>query len=321
MPKSPSSRLGRLALGGRHRAEAAVIASLSMAARHSSLRVRNAAADAIGTLQWAMDRRHRLVACDNLRQAYGEAMSPQDVRRLARRAMQHFARVTIETLAFDRYLAGEIDARVRVEGLEHGLAALSKGRGAIGFTGHIGHWELLAVMFGRLGVPVASIARPLDNPYLERRLARLRALSGNTIIDKHSAFRPALTHLRRGGGLGFLIDQRPKEGGIPVPFFGRPAYTTEGLALLALTSKAPVVPCFVVAEPNDAWRMVLEPEVPVATTGNREADIYRLTADCTAILERWIRRYPDQWLWTHRRWALPTGGVKASRPADHDDAP
>jgi KDO2-lipid IV(A) lauroyltransferase len=165
----------------------------------------------------------------------------------------------------------------------------------------------------RLGVSAAVIARPLDNPHLERRLARLRTLSGNRVFAKRGAVHEALSFLREGGVVTLLIDQRPKQGGIPVPFFGHDAYTTELLAMLALRTGAPIVPAFAFLESDGSWRIVVEPEVPVARTGDLEADTYRITADCTAILERWIRRYPDQWLWAHRRWKVPGNVAAAAR--------
>ena len=248
----------------------------------------------------------------------GATLPPRDARRLVLGSMRHFARLTVETLAFQQYLAEDVDAHVRVEGFEHLREAHGKGRGVIGFTGHLGHWELLSFMFGRLGMPATGIARPLDNPYLEERLVRLRTLTGNRVINKHGAFREALAVLQGGGVLGIWIDQRPKRGGITVPFFGNDAYTTDGLARLALASEAAVLPCFAVQEADRSWRMVIEPAVTVVRTGNAEADAYRITADCTAILERWVRRYPDQWLWTHRRWAVPTLGARADREGLQD---
>ena len=322
MPRPPpASRIGRFVLDARYRAEAGVVGALSLLARLAIPRVRRAVGTGVGTLHWALDARHRRVARDNLRLAYGDTLSRGDVRRLVLASMRHFAQVAVETLAFERYLAGEADAHVQVEGVEHLHTALARGRGAIVVSGHLGHWELLALMLGRLGVPVANIVRPLDNPYLEPRLARLRKLSGNGVIDKHTAVRQALLHLRRGGGLDLLIDQRPKRWGIPVPFFGHDAYTAGGLARLALASGAAVVPGFLVREDDGTWRMVIEPEVTVSRTDDPTADAYRLTAACTAILEGWVRRYPEQWLWTHRRWALPVDAVAASPRSGHAQVP
>jgi KDO2-lipid IV(A) lauroyltransferase len=312
MPKSPpASRLGRSALKLRHLAEAGLFDALSLVAGIAPAGVRRAVGSALGTVFWAVDVRHRRVARDNVRLAYGATLPPRDARRLVLGSMRHFARLTVETLAFQQYLAEDVEAHVRVEGFEHLREAHGKGSGVIGFTGHLGHWELMSFMFGRLGMPATGIARPLDNPYLEARLDRLRTLTGNRVINKRGAFREALAVLRGGGFLGIWIDQRPKRGGIRVPFFGVDAYTTDGLARLALASKAAVLPCFAVQEADRSWRMVIEPPVTVVRTGNAEADTYRITADCTAILERWVRRYPEQWLWTHRRWAVPTLGARA----------
>jgi Kdo2-lipid IVA lauroyltransferase/acyltransferase len=316
MPRQPpASRLGRLGLQLRYRAEAGLFDALSLMARLASPGVRTAIGTGLGTVVWAVDARHRRVARDNAGLAYGDTLSPREIRQLVLGSMRHFARLAVETLAFRRYMAEAVDARVRVEGFEHLREAHGRGHGVIAFTGHLGHWELLAFMFGRLGMPATGVARPLDNPHLEERLARLRTLSGNRVINKRGAFREALSVLQHGGVLGIWIDQRPKRGGIPVPFFGTDAYTTDGPARLALDSDAALVPCFLVRERDGSWRMIVEPEVPVTRTGNVETDSYRITADCTAILERWVRRYPDQWLWTHRRWAVPTQADRATRTA------
>jgi Kdo2-lipid IVA lauroyltransferase/acyltransferase len=320
MPKPPpASRVGRFALKARHLAEAGLFDALSLVARHAPAGARYAIGSTLGTVVWALDARHRHVARDNVRLAYGDALPPRDARRLVLGSMRHFARLTVETLVFQRYLVDNVDEHVRVEGLEHLREAHGKGKGVIGFTGHLGHWELLSFMFGRLGMPATGIARPLDNPYLEERLVRLRTLTGNRVINKRGAFREALAVLLGGGFLGIWIDQRPKRGGIKVPFFGNDAYTTDGLARLALASEAAIMPCFAVQEARGSWRMVIEPEVPVTRTGDVEADACRITADCTAILERWVRRYPEQWLWTHRRWAVPGSGVRTARTGQGGD--
>jgi KDO2-lipid IV(A) lauroyltransferase len=297
----------------RHLAEAGVFDALALVAAHAPAGVRRAAAAAIGTVHWALDARHRRVALDNVGLAYGGAMSPQHARRLVRASMRHLALVAVETMALPRYLDGDAREQVRVEGFEHLRDAHGQGKGVIGFTGHLGHWELMFTLFGRLGIPSAGIVRPLDNPYLESQLTRLRTMTGNRVIDRRRALRQALTVLREGGFICILIDQRPKRGGVRVPFFGTDAFTTEGLAQLALASDALVIPGFTVREADGSWRMVLEPTVPVVRTGNAEADVYRITADCTAIVERWVRRYPDQWLWTHRRWGRPSFGARTER--------
>jgi KDO2-lipid IV(A) lauroyltransferase len=305
MPREPASRLGRVALRTRYFIEAGVFDVLSVVARHASPAGRARVASLLGRIQWTLDLRHRRVALSNLRLAYGAELATGATRRIARESMTHTARLALETLALDTYANGPIDDYVRLEGIDYLREAYDRGRGVIGVTGHIGHWELLSIVFGRLGIRSTGIARPLDNPFLESRLMRLRGLTGSGVIPKNRAFGPALKRLRHGELVGILADQRPKRGGIVVPFFGTEAYTTEGPAMLALASEAAIVPGFAVWERDGTLRLVMEPEVPVVRTGDREADARRITADCTAIIERWVRRYPEQWLWTHRRWAVP----------------
>ncbi len=314
MPRRPpASRLARLALEARYRTEAAGVGGLSVLARLAPPAVRSAIGSGLGTLVWAVDARHRHVARDNIRLAYGDTLTPREARRLALASMRHLGRLAAAMLALRAGHEEALGARVHVEGFEHLRDALDRGNGVIGFTGHLGNWELLSLMFGRLGAPITPIVRPLDNPYLERRLTRLRMITGNRIIDRRGAPREALALLRAGGFLGILIDQRPKRGGLRVRFFGTEAYTTDALARLALHSDAAIVPFYAVQEPGGFWRMAIEPAVPVIRTGDLEADARRITADCTAILERWIRRYPEQWLWAHRRWEAPSSDAPARR--------
>jgi KDO2-lipid IV(A) lauroyltransferase len=133
-------------------------------------------------------------------------------------------------------------------------------------------------------------------------LAVLRGSSGNRIIHKRSAVREMLRALSRGEGVAFVPDQDARADGIFVPFFGHAASTTPTLALLALRTGAAVVPTFSVPQPDGSWLVTYEPEVPVESTSDRDEDVRRITAACTAIIERWVRRHPELWLWMHRRW-------------------
>ena len=262
-----------------------------------SPRRRLSVGDALGTLFWAVDARHRRNAQRNIALAFGGQLSPRDVRRLTLASMRHYTRVIVEATAFRDFQA---DA-VRVEGIEHLRTALDRGRGLLGFSAHFGHWELLRFAAGYHGIPSFAIARPLENPRLEKRLANVRALGGNGIIAKHGAVSSALKLLREGRFVAMMIDQRPEHSGVPVSFFGRRAFATDALAVLALRTGAPVVPGFAVLEPDGSWRVVIEPEVPIVASGDLRADVQRVMTDCTAILEVWVRRYPEQWLWTHAK--------------------
>lgn len=256
----------------------------------------------LGSLGYLLDGRHRRIGLDNLRLAYGDALGDAEARRILQRCWRHFGRITLDALTFPRIRADNLDRFVRHEGLEHVRRAYARGKGVLLFSGHFGHWELTALTQGFLGLPLALVTRPLDNPRLERILARLRGVSGNRVVHKRRAVREMLKALDEGIGVAIVIDQDARAGGVFVPFFGRLASTTPTLALLALRTGAAVVPTFSVPEPDGTYRIVYEPAVELDRTEDRDADVQRLTARCTAIVERWVRRHPELWLWMHRRW-------------------
>lgn len=256
----------------------------------------------LGSLGHLLDRRHRRIGLDNLRIAYGGELDGAQARRLLHRCWRHFGRITLDALKFPRISGDNLESFARHEGLEHLHAAYARGRGVLLFSGHFGHWELTALAQGFLGLPLALVTRPLDNPRLERMLAELRGVSGNRIIHKRNAIREMLRALNDGIGVAIVIDQDARDNGVFVPFFGRPASTTPSLALLALRTGAALVPTYSVPEPDGRYRIVYEPAVEIRAGDDRDADVIRLTSQCTAIVERWVREHPELWLWMHRRW-------------------
>ena len=173
------------------------------------------------------------------------------------------------------------------------------------FSGHFGHWELTAYVQGLLGMPLSMIVCPLDNPLVERMFARQREGAGNRVISKRPAAREMLRSVRDGGGVAILIDQDAHEGGVFVPFLGHPASTTPALARLALRTGAAVVPTFCIPEKHGRYRIVWEPPVEIELSGDRENDVRELTRRCSEILDSWVRRHPELWVWMHRRWKTP----------------
>jgi Kdo2-lipid IVA lauroyltransferase/acyltransferase len=261
-----------------------------------------------GALVGRLDRRHTAIARDNLLAAYGDAWTEAERERVVRGCWRHFGKITFDALAFPRLDERSIGSVLKVEGLDNARRALALGRGALIFSAHYGHWEAGAYAMGLLGVPFAVIARPLDNPMLDRRLLALRGGTGNAVIPKRRAVRETMRALARGAGVAILIDQDAREDGVFVPFFGRRAATTPTLALLALRTGAPIVPVFARVEADGTITVHVEPAVAVTETGDRDADVLRVTAACTAEVERWVRRDPEQWLWMHRRWKTSPPG-------------
>jgi len=199
---------------------------------------------------------------------------------------------------------------IECEGLEHLRAAEESGRGVILFTGHIGAWELSSFGLSLLGHPLSFLVRRIDNPKIEAVVERSRTRRGNLTIDKRSAAREMLQLLQGGGTLGILVDLNTLDReGIFVDFFGVPAATTFVLAKLALRTGALVLPVFAPWD-KKRGRFLLKIQEPLSynATGNEAEDVRRLTQLFTGVVEKYVRLYPDQWLWIHRRWKTRPAG-------------
>ncbi len=239
----------------------------------------------------------------NLRLAFPER-SPSERRRLLRGCFQTLGRLLGVFSQFATANPQTLKRIVDCEGLEHIDAAHQKGKGVILFTGHVGAWELTSFALSLFDHPLGFLVRRIDNPKIETLINRARTRLGNRTIDKTSAVREMLQILHGGGTLGILVDLNTLDReGIFVDFFGVPASTTFMLAKLALRTGADVLPVFAPWD-KQRKRFLLKIEGPLAIdrTGNEEEDVRRLTQSFTSIVENYVRRYPDQWLWIHRRW-------------------
>ena len=205
-----------------------------------------------------------------------------------------------------RYAGGreaELSARLQVHGLEHVQAALARGKGVLILTAHYGNYALLALLAPKLfGYPLAIIAKPLKNRALNALWWELQQQGGVTGIPAHNAYRASVRALRRNGLVGFMLDQnRPAGQGVFVDFFGRPASTTPGLAIMAAHTGAPVVPVFIRRMPDG--RQMVEVQPPLEPPADHDPEtVQTFTATCTKIIEDEIRKHPEQWLWLHKRW-------------------
>jgi KDO2-lipid IV(A) lauroyltransferase len=189
-------------------------------------------------------------------------------------------------------------------GLAHLREAEKSKRGIIFLTGHLGAWELHSFGWSALEYPLSFLVRPLDNPRIEEMIETVRTRFGNRAIDKQSAARQALRVLREGGTLGVLSDLNTQtREGVFVPFFGKLACTTAGIATLALKTDAVVIPtCAVWDKKKKRYFFHGDPPVELVRTGDHSKDVEVNTARFAAAVERMVRLYPDQWLWIHKRW-------------------
>ncbi|MFL6274132.1 MAG: lysophospholipid acyltransferase family protein [Blastocatellia bacterium] len=211
---------------------------------------------------------------------------------------------------FPRITRDNIEELVVYDGFENYERAARKGRGVLLLTGHFGAWELCAFAQSVYGHPLSFLVRPLDNPLLDRLITRYRTQSGNRLIDKNDAVRAVLKRLRQGEDVGLLVDVNTVgEEGVFCDFFGIPACSTTGLAVFALRAEAPVVPGFLTWDDRLQKHVLrFEPEVPLIRTGDFKEEVRLNTQAYMKVIERFVRRYPEQWLWIHKRWQTrPTG--------------
>jgi KDO2-lipid IV(A) lauroyltransferase len=264
--------------------------------------------ETLGLLAYLVDRRHRRVAVENLRLAFGSACGPNEIHTMARAHFRCLGQTFVETCRLIRLRPQHLMGAVAVNSTDVLDAVKATGRGALYVTAHFGPWEYLPpVSTHRLNEPLTVVARPLDNPYLDRWVNALRRRWGTRVVEKRDAMKELMEVLRRGGRVGVLIDQHvSRREGVVVPFFGHPASTTHAPALLALRSGAAVIPVVVLRERRGRFRILLGKEVSPPRTGETKADVLAMTAAMTAALEELILRCPEQWLWVHRRWKYLT---------------
>ncbi len=259
--------------------------------------------DAFGNLFAMTGGRRREIIDFNLKLAFPEKTADER-RELARAVTRHFARSALDAIRIQGLEPDELLATVEISGWENAEKALSLGHGAFFLTAHIGSWEVAALVTGlKLEQGLAVVNRPLDNPLLERELDRLRRLYGNHVFGKRNMLREMLKQLKKGGGVGILIDQRVQpDQGVEVPFFGHPAWTHPVLARMAVKTGAPVVPTFALRERPGFYSLRYHEPVMVDDLSAAEREDVPLTTRYMKILEDAIRERPEQWLWYHDRW-------------------
>lgn len=256
-----------------------------------------------GLAGYALYPRLRRVGMRNLAIAFPQK-NRTERKRILRQVYKNLGRQLAEFCLFPRYSKENVDRVAVYDGFENFAAADAGGKGVIFITAHFGGWEIGSFVHSLHGHPLNIVIRPLDNPFLNAMVDRYRRQHGNSTFPKQDFARGLLSSLKLGQTVGILMDTNmtPPQGAF-VDFFGVPACTATGLARVALHTDAAVIPGFTIwDEEQGKYRIRFDPAITVVRTGDDEADAVTNTAAFTKVIENYIARYPEQWLWVHRRW-------------------
>jgi KDO2-lipid IV(A) lauroyltransferase len=256
----------------------------------------------LGRALYAADWPHRRIVRRNLAFACPE-FSMDERRQLAQRVFKNYGVNLVELFQMGFMRPADVARRVRFYGLENLLGALRRKHGVISISAHLGSWELGAQALPCvLGLHVTAVAKKFKSNFIESWIHALRTRFGNAILYKKDALADMTRILRQGGILAVLVDMARRKDGVDVRFFGKKATATPAVALLALRCRSPVLPGFGIREPDGVIGIHFEPEIEMLRTKDLRADLAANTQRITDVVERMIRRYPEQWFWLMRRW-------------------
>jgi len=256
----------------------------------------------ISKIWFAVDKKHRKMAIENIALSFGDQMTPQEVNRIARKTFFYVTNMLFETPRAYAWEPHDLSKHYTITGLSHLMNAQMQGKGVLMISGHIGNWEISVQLNNLSGQQVCGVYRKLDYAPGERYFHEKRESKGSRLYPLKGAVHWILHELGLGNCMAMLIDQNVKRHqGVFIDFFGRKACANSGPAYLALMTGVPVIPYFFVRE-NGKYRLEILPEVPVVNTGDMESDLLVNTQNFNRIIENIIRRYPDQWCWLYNRW-------------------
>lgn len=255
----------------------------------------------LGVLGFWFASQERRLACEHIRQSL-DITDERQVKTIAKKCFKNLGKTVVEFMQFSHINPEQIQKCVSFEGIQHVENALAKGKGAIILTGHFGNWELLAASISAAVAPLSPIVRELRSPRLNALVSRYREKAGYTTIDRDTGVRQALRCLKRNELLGIVADVDTTVNGVFVDFFGRPAYTPYSPVAFALKTGAAILPSFIVRQPDGRHRAIIEPPLSLERCDVKEKELVFNTQKFTKIIESYIRKNPEQWIWMHRRW-------------------
>ncbi len=268
------------------------------------LSVSRRAGRALGRMLMRLDKKHRNIVFDNLRFSFPDKDAAW-IDGIAKKCFEHLGMIICELPYLAAAPVEKLISLTRVHGMERIQTSFTgpNKKSIFALTGHIGNWEWCNVLMGALGARANIIARPLDNKTLDIVVNNWRQRTGQKVISKMVSARRLLPLLKAGQSMATLLDQNMDwYDGTWVEFFGRPACTNHGLALLAMYTKAPVFSLHCFRADDGCFDIYLGEQIPLSLSGDRTKDVWQNTQNFTKILEDIIRQKPEQWLWMHQRW-------------------
>ncbi len=246
--------------------------------------------------------KYRKIAIDNLTTVFGREKSAKEIQRIARKVFENLGKNACEIINFPKINEQNIDRFVRIEGIEIVDRSFARGKGTIILASHFGNWEFLGMTFRVKGYPGVTIGRRVYFYKYDNYLNHLRRSQDVNVIYRDESPKKMLKVLKDNKILGIVADQDVDSvDSVFVNFFGMPAYTPAGPVALARVSGAAIVPVFMIRQGSHHVMKIEEP-LELVDTGNKEADLVTNTQEWSGVVESYIRRYPDQWVWIHRRW-------------------
>ncbi len=257
----------------------------------------------LGALAFNIVKKERDKTIRNLTIAYGKEKTPEEIRQMAREVWINLGKSAGE-FAIKLHITDKekFFRNVEVIGLEHGKKALERGKGALFIVSHMGCWEAFSNSFMLLGMRAGAVGQTMKDEKLNDMLMKSRQRLGFKLLPRGSSYKTILKFLSDNHSMGILIDQDTNVKGVFVDFYGKPAYTPIGAAMLALDSEASVMAAYYLKKPDDTWQIIIKPEFKVIRTGDRKSDLQKNTEMFHKDIEEMIRKYPTQWVWMHERW-------------------
>lgn len=271
-----------------------------------------AAGRVLGNLYYLLVKKERERAVAQMMPALN--LSEDEARKVVRESFVNLARNVLEILYMPHLNEKNFEQYIEIDHLERLKAALAEKKGVVIVTGHIGTWEWLSAAFTLNGLPVTAIAKPQPNMQYTNALNDLRKTIHVEIFSRGtSELLSAARALRQGKILGFLSDQDGGPGGAFLPFLGKIASTPMGAAVFAHKFNSPVVPAFIIRQPNGKHKVLVGEIMRYEDTGDTDKDLFDFTARMTKIVEQVIRENPTQWLWFQKRWNTPLEEQKTGK--------